>query len=154
MKIFDASDYIVVKLSEGGTNLNILKLHKLLYYVQSWGLALGEGRTFDGKFQAWVHGPVNRDVYDRYIDTKSMYSPVGLSDINPDFDPLSLPDKKRAVIDSVLEVYADYTGDQLEEMTHREDPWINARNGLSPAARSNASICESDMERFYKARLG
>jgi len=153
MHIFDVSDYIAVKLNEGGAYLNVLKLHKLLYYVQSWGLAFGEGEVFEGKFQAWVHGPVNREVYDRYCSTKSMYSTVGIDDIRTDFDPNNLPEKKRAVIDSVLEVYADYTGDQLEEMTHREDPWINARSGLSPAARSARFISEEDMERFYKARL-
>lgn len=153
MHIFDVSDYIVVKLSDGGEYINVLKLHKLLYYVQSWALAFDHGKIFEGRFQAWVHGPVSRDIYDRYASSKSMYSSVGLNDIRPKFDPTSLPQDKKALIDSVLEVYANYTGDQLEEMTHREDPWLKARSGLPPAARSEAYISESDMECFYKARL-
>jgi uncharacterized phage-associated protein len=153
MNTYDACDYIVVKLNEGGVFLNVLKLHKLLYYCQAWNLAFGRGRLFPSNFQAWVHGPVCREVYDRYVQTKALYSPVSASDIRTGFDPQALPENERAVINSILEVYAPLSGDQLEEMTHREDPWIEARQGISPSARSENAISEATMERFYSARL-
>ncbi|OCP17783.1 MULTISPECIES: type II toxin-antitoxin system antitoxin SocA domain-containing protein [unclassified Ensifer] len=147
------SDYIVVKLRDGGAFVNVLKLHKLMYYVQAWNLAFGRGPFFSGRFQAWVHGPVSRDLYDRYRDTKSMYSSVGVSDIAPGFDPNLLTPSERAHIDAVLEVYADFTGDQLEEMTHQEFPWLEARAGVAPSARSENLISEGTMQAFYSARL-
>lgn len=153
MNIHDVSDYIVVKLTEDRQGLNVLKLHKLLYYVQAWNLAFGNGPLFSGKFQAWVHGPVSRDIYDRFVSTKGMYSPLRMEDVRDGFDPLALPEPARAQIDAILEVYGPLTGDQLEEMTHREDPWLNARVGLNPAARSEKVLSEDDMKNFYSKRL-
>ena len=151
--IDDVCDYVIVKLTEGRETLNVLKLHKLLYYVQAWSLAFGQGRAFPGWFQAWVHGPVSREVYDRFLARKGMYSWMTMEDVRPGFDPLALPEAERAHIDGVLEVYGGLTGDQLEEMTHREEPWLNARKGLAPAARSERPISEDDMAEYYGKRL-
>ena len=73
--INDTADYIISKLNDGRTSLNVLKLQKLMYYCQAWSLALREMRLFSGVFQAWVHGPVNRALYDR-LSSLGMYSPV------------------------------------------------------------------------------
>lgn len=148
----NVSDYIVVKLSDGRSALNVLKLHKLVYYVQAWHLAFTGNRMFNGSFQAWVHGPVSRPLYDRYPD-KSMYSTVGLPDLQGGFDPAILTDLERAHIDAVLEVYGDLAGYQLEEMTHNEAPWIEARNGIAATARSEAIISDETMRDYYRARL-
>lgn len=153
MQTDDACDYIIVKLNEGGIFLNVLKLHKLLYYCQAWSLAFGRGRLFPSHFQAWVHGPVSREIYDRFVRSKALYSAVTLEDIRAGFNPLALPDDERSIINSVLEVYAPLTGDQLEEMTHREDPWIEARRGVPPSARTENVISEEAMKTFYGARL-
>jgi len=48
---------------------------------------------------------------------------VDIADADPYFSPARLSDAERAHVDAVLEVYADFSGDQLEEMTHREAPW-------------------------------
>lgn len=148
----DISDYIIVRLDAAGEHLNFLKLHKLLYYCQAWNLAFGRGRLFDGNFQAWVHGPVNRRIYDAYSN-KGLYSPVTLADVRGAFDPNNIPEEDRTVIDSVLDAYAGLTGDQLEEMTHREEPWVNARGGISPSARSETVISDDVMRAFYGARI-
>lgn len=148
----DVCDYVIVKLCSGGVPLNVLKLHKIIYYTQAWNLAFDRGRLFDGEFQAWVHGPVSRAIYDRFRDTKSMYSPLSTWDA-PNFDPHRLRDDERAHIDAVLEIYAPYTGDQLEQLTHREDPWTLARANTAAWDRSEAIISEDTMAAFYKARL-
>lgn len=152
--INDTSDYIVFKLRHGGVFLNVLKLHKLMYYVQAWHLAFGRGQFFNGRFQAWVHGPVSRDLYDRYKDVKNMYSPVDLADIQPDFDPNhKLSSHERAHVDAVLDVYASFTGDQLEDMTHQEEPWLQARAGVPASSRSENYLSDDIMRTFYAARL-
>ncbi|MBY5563592.1 Panacea domain-containing protein [Rhizobium leguminosarum] len=151
--LYDVSDYIVVKLREGGVFVNVLKLHKLVYYVQAWHLAFGRGRIFNGSFQAWVHGPVSRELYDRYRETKTMYSLVDISDVDPMFSPLRLSETERAHVDAVLEIYADFSGDQLEEMTHREAPWLAARANVPASSRSETPISDEVMQQFYAARL-
>jgi uncharacterized phage-associated protein len=154
MNIQDACDYIIVKVKEADATLSLLKLQKLLYYVQAWYLAFNSATLFDGKFQAWVHGPVNRQIYDRFAATKSLYSEVSRSDVRETFDSDRIPVELRNHIDTVLDVYAKYTGAQLEAMTHEERPWVEARKGFSASARCENEISEASMKDYYSARLG
>lgn len=153
MTLNDASDYIVLKVTEGGTGLSLLKLQKLVYYAQAWHLAFYKKPLFDGKFQAWVHGPVSRQLYARYAATKSLYSDMQASDISSGFDPEKLSLAERRHIDGVLEAYAKFSGGQLEEMTHNEAPWIEARKGYEPAQRCEVVIDENLMASYYGSRV-
>jgi len=152
--ITDVSDYIIHRLNaDGESDLNALKLQKLLYYVQAWHLAFYGKPLFEEKFQAWVHGPVNRTIYDRYKDQKYMFSAITASDIvNPGFEK-ELSEAERLHIGSVLDVYARYSPTQLEYLTHREDPWLDARKGAGQYQRSENTLDEKLMEAYYKARL-
>jgi hypothetical protein len=49
--------------------------------VQAWHLAFYQKPLFDGKFQAWIHGPVNREIYDRFKENKLLYSTVDCDDL-------------------------------------------------------------------------
>lgn len=154
MDIHDATDYIILKTTvEAGVRLNLLKLQKLLYYVQAWYLAFYDKPLFAGRFQAWIHGPVNRELYNRYSFTKNLYSEVSSEDIRPTFDPSKLDQQARMHIDTVLEVYAKFTGSQLEEMTHSETPWIEARQGYESNQRCEAFLNEETIKTYYKNRL-
>lgn len=146
-------DYIIHRVRRANAGLSLLKLQKLLYYVQAWHLAFYGRPLFEGRFQAWVHGPVNREIYDRFASTKSLYSEVGHEDLLDGFSPEALDPGARNHIDSVLEVYAGHTGTQLEDMTHSEAPWIEARQGYRPADRCEEYISEETMANYYRARL-
>ena len=146
-------DYCVLNLCEGGGSVSVLKLHKILYYLQAWNLAFGRGQLFPSQFQAWVHGPVSRPVFDRFKDTKMMYSLVTMEDITDEFDPNIILSDDQRHIQAVLDVYAPLSGGQLEEMTHNEKPWVSARKDVEPAQRSTNVIDEGVMTEYYKARL-
>jgi uncharacterized phage-associated protein len=156
--ISDVTDYIIVKVNEGDDSLNLLKLQKLLYYVQAWYLAFYKEPLFEGKFEAWVHGPVNRIVFDRFKDSlgNGLYTKVNNNCIRSDFDLENNLDIENSIhIDAVLEEYARFTGSQLEDLSHREDPWIFARKGLNPNESSKNEIDEVTMQNYYfkKAKL-
>lgn len=153
MNIHDACDYIIHRIDASGESLSNLKLQKLMYYVQAWRLAFEESSLFEGRFQAWVHGPVSREIYDRFASSKSLYSDITLKDVRDSFNAAELDDEEKAHIDRVLSVYAKYSGPQLEEMTHREFPWVNAREGYAAWDRCETEISEEDMQRCYAARL-
>jgi uncharacterized phage-associated protein len=145
-------DYIILRVDSANGRLNHLKLQKLMYYVQAWHLAFNARPLFPDRFQAWVHGPVCRALYDRFASTKSLYSSIMSSDVLPgSIDRLS--DEERCHIDNVLETYAGYSDTQLEEMTHREDPWVNARAGCPECARCEQEIDEPLMAKYYATRL-
>ncbi len=154
--INDVCDYIIHRASAGGVSLSLIKLQKLLYYVQAWNLAFSKKTLFEGKFEAWVHGPVNRPVYDRFAKTKSLYSLMDEDDV---IDSLSqvhdrVSEVDRGAIESVLEVYIPFTGTQLEEMTHKESPWQEARKGYLDYERCDNELSEQTMQSYYAARLG
>lgn len=151
--VHDVTDYIISRFADEPGSLNLLKLQKLLYYVQAWHLAVAGGALFIGAFQAWVHGPANREVYDRFKDTHLMFSPLGLRDIRPSFKDTNLSEKARNHIDEVLNAYGEYSGVQLEQMTHDELPWIEARGSIPSHERCETIIKETTMESFYKRLL-
>ena len=49
--------------------------------------------------------------------------------------------------------YASHTSLELEQMTHAEEPWIEARAGLSPLETGHGIIRESTMKRFFSAKI-
>lgn len=120
-----------------------MKLQKLCYYAQAYALADGH-QLFDEDFQAWQHGPVIYDLYNKYKDYKwrQISEEVGESDT-------ALLD----FINDVVSAYGRYDGAALSTMTHRESPWIDARGGLDESQGSTALITKQSMSRFFSAKL-
>lgn len=147
-----AADYICFKAFEAGERISVLKLHKLLYYVQAWHEAIYKEPIFDEKFEAWVHGPVSKSVFIRYRELKTMYSPVEPEDWKGrNFQDIH--EHCRNHIDSVLGAYMHLSGTQLEQLTHQEEPWIKARGGISPFERCSNAIDPKDMRDFYSRMI-
>ncbi|HHH1496608.1 Panacea domain-containing protein [Yersinia enterocolitica] len=153
ININDLCDYIIFRSAEAGSELSNLKLQKLAYYADAWHLAFYDEKLVNSSFQAWIHGPVSREIYDRFSSRKSLYADITISDCQPDFEQSKIMDKK-AHIDSVLEVYGKYTGAQLEEMSHREEPWLKAREGYRDTQRCEVVINSELVKEYYKKRLG
>jgi uncharacterized phage-associated protein len=152
-KIVNISDYIIFRIkSEGDMDLNTLKHQKLLFYVQAWYLAFFEQPLFEEDFQAWIHGPVNREIYDLYKDNKNLYSELTIEDCK-EIGAIVLTDAEKSHIDIILDNYAKYSSTQLEYMTHNELPWIEARQGVSPYERCENIISKETMKNYYKERL-
>ena len=149
----DIADYFIVRCVTGGVQLNVLKLQKLVYYAQAWHLAFYNRRLFDDAFEAWVHGPVCRALYNRFRDEKSLYSPVVEADVRRGFNPDNLPGEVRAHLEEILEAYAHFSGAQLESLTHSEDPWVEARRGFGPADRCSNEIDDQVMRDYYRQRV-
>lgn len=154
MDIHDLCDYVIAKVNEGEESLTNLKLQKLLYYCQAWHLAIHDTELVQEDFQAWIHGPVNREIFDRFVSTKSLYSDITLADIRPEFNEGEhLRQEDMDHVDFVLDVYAKFSGAQLERATHSEEPWIKAREGYRPTQRCEEIISKDLMRSFYQTRL-
>lgn len=156
MKPYDINliaDYIILRLnSDEKINLINLKLQKLLYYLQAWSLGINKERFLNCSFEAWVHGPVSRALYDRFKETRSLYSFITVCDVmnkNPD---ASVAEEDIDFINYILDNYAGYSGAELESMTHKEAPWLEAREGLLPMQSCNKVISEYTMQNYYGKR--
>ncbi len=147
--INDIADYIIsrVKTEDKNASLINLKLQKLLYYVQAWSYGINKKPMFDGGFEAWIHGPVNRFIYDRFNSNKYLYSEINLDDrLNKDVTLLS---EDAEFVDFILENYLKYSGAELERLSHSEMPWVKTRGDLGVNERCNKEISSELMQEFY-----
>ncbi|WP_312701671.1 type II TA system antitoxin MqsA family protein [Sedimentibacter sp.] len=102
-----------------------LALQKALYYIQGFYYAFYETFLFSEECEAWVHGPVYRDIYYRYRDYK--FDPI---EVNNEFDSSIFSSSEKAVLDSVVKNICCYSGKILERFTHSETPWLSTRGEL------------------------
>ncbi|NJL65514.1 MAG: SocA family protein [Methylacidiphilales bacterium] len=143
LSCFDVANYFIRLANETGSFLSNLKLQKLVYYAQAWYLAIHDNPLFDEDFQAWIHGPVIPTLYQKY---KSFgWQPI-LEDANPE-----LPQEIQDFLKEVAEEYFACDAYELEQMTHAETPWVNARENLPPDTPSNAVIIKESMKEYYKS---
>ncbi len=144
--VLDVSAYILKKLKNN--SCTHMKLHKLLYYSQAWSLVWDEKPLFKTKIEAWVNGPVVPEVYKKF---RGLYT-VSLKDITDiNGDPSKLKTDQKETIDAVIKVYGDKTSHWLSELTHSEQPWQEARNGLLPNERGNNEISLRSMHEYYES---
>jgi len=134
-------------------DLNHLKLQKLLYYIQSWHLVFRGQPLFANQFEAWVHGPVSREVFAHFKSQSLMYDKLTP---NPNFDTniqnvLDL--EQIEIIEDVLGEYGDKTPYHLECLTHREQPWIEARGNCSETEICTTYIDNDTISRYYTSLL-
>jgi len=122
-----------------------LKLQKLLYYAQAWYLVFYKNPLFDEEIQAWVHGPVVPAVFRHYKDFK--WSPIARQPLG-DISAITI-----AHLEEVWRVYGNANAYELEKLTHSEDPWKNARAGLSADVSSYRVISKQSIRKFYLSRL-
>lgn len=126
-----------------------LTLQKLLYYIQGNYVAIYDKPLFDAPCEAWVHGPVYRNVYNLFRDFK--YNPIDDDRFVPLKEsalPLTLEAKE--VVDRVLDTFGMYSGKVLESITHKEAPWLDARKGFLPDETSHAEISLDAMKAYFK----
>lgn len=138
--VFDVAKYILSKTGR----ISTMKLQKLCYYSQAWSLAWTEKPLFDEEIQAWVNGPVCPELFKQH---KGMFL-IEESDISCG-NAEKLSSDQKDTIDRVLSYYGDWEPYQLREQTHHEDPWINAREGISPTDNSTHVITHESMGAYY-----
>ncbi|WP_237089790.1 Panacea domain-containing protein [Paenibacillus larvae] len=62
-------------------------------------------------------------------------------------------ERVREIIEEVYDSYGHLDGNQLEYLTHQEDPWKNAREGLQPYESSRNVINDEDIRSYYAGVL-
>ena len=138
--VFDVAAYILEKCGE----MSALKLQKLVYYCQAWSLVWDEAPLFPERIEAWAYGPVVKELYEYHRGFYRLSRlPLGAS--------FKLTSKQKQTIDAVINYYSVKTPQQLIELTHLEDPWKNARQGLPVGAPSNREITHEAMAEYYSS---
>ena len=140
------ADYFIYIANETGSYISNLKLQKLVYYAQAWHLAVYNAPLFDEDFEAWVHGPVIPALYYEYKQ-------FGWKPILKEVERPSFSQEIQELLDEVTDEYFACDAFELEQMTHQEDPWIEARKSLPKDEASNVIIPKQLMGDYYRQRL-
>lgn len=123
--------------------MTAMKMQKLVYYSQAWHLARTGRPLFEEPIEAWVNGPVVRQLYDRHRGQFSLSAwPSG----NPD----ALSPDQQQLVDEILDTYGQRSAAWLSELTHREEPWKRARQGIPETAPSATIIDTAVMVSYYR----
>ena len=125
-------------------------MQKLCYYAQAWSYAIAEdiAPIIDGDFQAWVHGPVNRTLWEQFRDIA--YRDILTTDF-PNYAKDGFSERETDLLESVWLTYGHLSGAALEYLSHRELPWLEQRKGLGDYDPGWNVILPDTMRSFYRS---
>jgi uncharacterized phage-associated protein len=136
----DVAKYILYK----SVPMTTLKLLKLVYYAQAWSLVWDDEPLFEDEIEAWARGPVVPALYSA-TERDVMVSDWRQGNID------ALTEQQKKTIDKVLEFYGPISSQVLSDLTHDEEPWLQARGELSYGKKSRNIITKESMKKFYSS---
>ncbi|RDU23732.1 type II toxin-antitoxin system antitoxin SocA domain-containing protein [Anaerosacchariphilus polymeriproducens] len=139
-------DLVIEYLLSQCEDITPLALQKALYYIQGFYYAFYKTFLFSEECEAWVHGPVYRDIYFRYRDYR--FDPI---EGNDEFDDSVFTSNEKAILDSVIKNICCYSGKVLVGFTHSETPWLSTRGELSPTTVSDRTIEKELIGTYFSA---
>jgi len=130
--------------------LSPMKLQKLLYYAQGAFLAIDDAALFEDDIEVWDHGPVIPSVYYKY----KKYGAGGIEKSEVDV-PAEINEHTYAMLYGIYEKYSKHSASQLRNMTHREEPYIQASENSNDEVKiiSKASMKDYFSSTVYKKWL-
>jgi uncharacterized phage-associated protein len=136
--VFDVAQFILEKQGP----MTAMKLQKLVYYSQAWHTVWADKALFKNKIQAWKDGPVCPTLWKAHAK-EFRVSSLGSGDA----DNLSAREKK--TVKQVLKFYGKHSAQWLSDLSHSEDPWLDARRGVRKGAPSTNEITTRAMQEYY-----
>ncbi len=138
-RVVDVAEYIL----RARGPMSAWKLQKLVYYSQAWHSVWEDEPLFEERIEAWANGPVVRDLYDLHAGKFTVRTVGGNAD--------RLNEHEAESVDVVLNHYGKRSSQYLSDLTHMEDPWKLARQGVPEGARSNNEITLEAISEYYSS---
>jgi uncharacterized phage-associated protein len=139
LSAIDVASYILQKMGP----MTTMKLQKLIYYCQAWSLVWDEQPLFIEQIEAWANGPVVWEVFNLHRNRFIIQKMEGAAD--------KLSQTQKETVDAVLKYYGDKSSQWLTDLTHKEEPWRKAREGLLPGERGESVITHASMFENYNS---
>ncbi|MEU9448077.1 type II toxin-antitoxin system antitoxin SocA domain-containing protein [Streptomyces sp. NPDC048277] len=141
----DVAAYILAKAGP----MTAMKLQKLCYFAYGYHLAWEERQLFPERFEAWANGPVAPALHAKHRGR------FQLKRGDVEGDATALDDDERESVDIVLESMGVFSAHELSSMTHREGPWVHAREraGAQHLERSNEELLDLEISDFFNALI-
>ena len=139
-----AAAYLIGKTESNSS----LALQKELYYAQGLMMAFYGKQLFSTQCEAWQFGPVFpevwRTIHPREIREEALIDSNLDECVRPTFT-----EEELAVLDAVASNVGCYSPFILRDITHSEQPWLDARGSLPDNEASANPITEASIEVFF-----
>ena len=145
--VFDTANYIMTNytnMPEEYGVLSAMKLQKLVYYAQAWSLTWDDEILFDDPIEAWIYGPVNRELFNI---SRGHYHPQDIE--NQKLSGIEFSQDQKETMDLVIENYGKFKAGILASMTQTKHLGKKPEKGVGPVENGNAVIDIEDMRKFY-----
>ncbi len=143
-KAIEVANWFIAKTAEFGDLTTHLKIQKLLYYAEAWIQVLLNKELFEEPIQAWSHGPVVPEVFQHFRSFGWNPLPIPSENAIPKFSEDIMD-----VLEQVFEVYGDISARRLEEMTHTDKLWIEARGECEPEVRCTNIMSKAKIKQYF-----
>ena len=141
-KIFQVVNWFLSQ-STCENRITHLALQKMLYFAQAWNSVFNDELLFEDDCEAWAHGAVYRNVYDKF--KKFKYNPLPYLEAN-----VELVQNEIEVLEFIRDYYFEiYTPKTLELICHMETPYIVARENCGELDRSGNVIEKDSIKTYY-----
>jgi uncharacterized phage-associated protein len=121
--------------------ISAMKFQKLVYYCQAWSLVWDEKPLFSARIEAWANGPVIPQLYAIHRGEFKIS--------NWDGNPDALAPEEKKTVEAVVDFYNPHSAQALSDLTHREKPWREARQGLTDGERGEKEITLAALAEYY-----
>ncbi len=139
------------------SSLSNKKLQKLCYYAYCWYIVFNNDiedieassistikTLFPESFQAWIHGPVLPKLYHKY-------KRYGWHNIPKENKKVKIQSDVEELLEQVWDAYGEFSGDELELISHKETPWVKARKSCSIDDACYNEISKKDILEYYSS---
>ena len=138
--IFDVANWFLAK--ERMTHQTI---QRLCYYAQAWSFAICPQPISTAQFEAWVQGPVCRELYMKYKHYGFNYIPQGKTALGKFFLD------EESFLENVWNTYGKLSEVGLTALSQSEPPWKKARISCAPNENCHVLISAADMAEYYRS---
>ena len=149
MEKYDVNEIVKWILSKEKINYN--RLERYLYFLYGEYLVIKNDdvnnidiELFKNNFEGWAYGAVNTLVYNEY--SNSTYK---IMDLNPN-TTINISMEDDDILTGIYNKYKNYSTDELEEMMHRQKPWLNSRIGIGFFDIGTNKITTKDIFESFK----
>lgn len=133
-RVLDVAQFIIDEYKKiSKTQIDEMKLHKLLYFSQREYIAITGLPLFEEAFEGWKYGPVCREVRNQFYN----------GELNCNTEPVS--DEVAYILRNVILTYGELASWKLSELSHKEVSWKNARAGLGVDENGSRELNISDI---------
>ena len=127
------------------------RLQKYLYFFYGEYLVIKNldfehisTELFANDFEGWAHGPVSPIIYQIYKG-----SGYRCLQLHPSAK-VDVCSQDEIILNGIYDKYKKYTTDELEDMSHKQNPWKKSREGLDCFDIGNRPIKTIDIFECFK----